>query len=102
VLFKEHSRFDRNSDPSMQREGAEGSDRQDKLAHHPIDQAAFNYTPSQAATSYAGSMSGPAGRRANREDDDNTNASFYTSYTQATDDRLIRKEGSRVSRIAVE
>jgi hypothetical protein len=86
----------------MQREGAEGSDRQDKLAHHRVDQAAFNYTPSQAATSYAGSMSGQAGYRANREDDSHTNASFYTSYTQATDDRLIRKEGSRVRKIIVE
>jgi hypothetical protein len=79
----------------MQRKGAEGSD---KLAHHRVDQAAFNYTPSQAATS----MSGPAGRHANREDDSNTNASFYTSYTQATDDGVVRREGGRVSRITVD
>jgi hypothetical protein len=85
----------------MQREG-EGSNCQDKLAYHPVDQAAFNYTPSQAATSYAGSMSGLAGHRASFEDDGRTNASFYTSYTQATDDRLIRREGSRVSTIVVE
>jgi hypothetical protein len=86
----------------MQREGAEGSDRQNKLALHRVDQAAFNYTSSQAATSYAGSMSGPAGHRANREDDSHTNVSFYTSYTQATDDGLVRKEGSRVSMIIVD
>jgi hypothetical protein len=86
----------------MQREG-EGSNRQDKLAYHRVDQAAFNYTPSQAATSaYAGSMSGLAGHRASFEDDSRTNASFYTSYTQATDDRLIRREGSRVSTITVD
>jgi hypothetical protein len=84
----------------MQREG-EGSDSPEKPAHHRVDQAAFNYTPSQAATSYAGSMSGPSGHRANREDDSRTNASFYTSYTQATDDSLVRREGSRVSRIIV-
>jgi hypothetical protein len=83
----------------MQR-GDEGSDH--KLAHHRVDQAAFNYTPSQAATSYAGSMSGSAGQRANRKDDSRTNASFYTSYTQATNDELIRKEGNRVSRIKID
>jgi hypothetical protein len=85
----------------MQREG-EDSDRQHKLAPHRVDQAAFNYTPSQAATSYAGSMSGPAGHRVNHEDDGHTNASFYTSYTQVTDDRLVRTEGNRVSRIIVD
>jgi len=83
----------------MQREG----EASDKLAPYRVDQAAFNYTPSQAATSYAGSMSGPVGHRANREDDGHTNASFYTSYTQATDvDGLVRKEGNRVSRIIID
>jgi hypothetical protein len=83
----------------MQREGA---DHQDKLAPSRVDQVAFNYTPSQAATSYAGTMSGPAGHRANREDDGHTNASFYTSYTQATDDGLVRREGNRVSTIIID
>lgn len=66
------------------------------------DQPAFNFTPSQFATSYAGSMSGTRGHRVNRDDDDQSKASFYTSYTEATDgDGLVRKEGNRVSSICL-
>jgi hypothetical protein len=62
------------------------------------DQPALNFTPSQFATSYAGSMSGTGGHRLNREDDDQSKASFYTSYAEAPDgDGLVKKEGNRVS-----
>jgi phosphoribosylamine-glycine ligase len=60
------------------------------------DQSPFNYTTSQAATSYAGSMS--ATRRTRLDEDEQSKASFYTSYTtQTSGDREVKTEGGRVS-----
>jgi hypothetical protein len=60
------------------------------------DQSPFNYTTSQAATSYAGSMS--ATGRTRLDEDQQSKASVYTSYTaQTSGDRAVKTEGGRVS-----
>jgi hypothetical protein len=72
---------------------------------HPVrgtarqDQPAFNYTPSQFATSYAGSMPGTGRHTKPRDEDEQSRASAYTSYTARTDDAegFVRRERGRVS-----
>lgn len=59
-----------------------------------VDQVAFNYSASQAATSHFGSISGAVRRRLGHEDSQST-VSLYTSYTAQSNDRIVRKEGGR-------
>jgi hypothetical protein len=70
------------------------------LSKSKVDQAAYNFTESQAATTYAGSVM--AGTRP-YDDDARTNASIY-SYTSGMDAAKLRREAyGRVSdRLALE
>jgi hypothetical protein len=77
-----------------------------KVLEQYLDQAALNCSKSQIATSYytadAGSMSGTGGNQSNCGDDDGqSEASFYTSYTVGGE-RLGRKEieSGRVASVA--
>ena len=75
----------------------EGSDPYRGAKPSYLDQPAFNYTPSQAATSYAGSMSGERNHGFNHDDDDaQSKASTYTSYT-VDSSRQVKRERGRVS-----
>src|SRR4051794_31358631 len=57
------------------------------------DQAPINYSASQAATSYAGSVVGQNPQRT---------ASVYSSSTVLSEgDRLVRREGGRVSSLSI-
>jgi len=61
------------------------------------DQPAVNYTDSELATTYAGSMSGAGGHQRKVDDDGQSKVSVYTSYTEVRSvDELVRKEGNRV------
>jgi hypothetical protein len=59
------------------------------------DQPPINYSASQWATSYAGSMSDIIRKRLDSDEDEQSKASVYTSYA-AHEDRQIRREGGRV------
>jgi hypothetical protein len=59
------------------------------------DQTPINYSASQWATSYAGSMSDIVRKRLDPDEDEQSKASVYTSYA-AHEDRQIRREGGRV------
>ena len=63
------------------------------------DQPAVNYTNSELATTYAGSMSGAGGHRRKIDDDGQSRVSVYTSYTEVQSvDELVRREGNRVKK----
>jgi hypothetical protein len=59
------------------------------------DQPAINYSASQWATSYTGSMSDIVRKRLGPDEDEQSKASVYTSYA-AHEDRQVRREGGRV------
>jgi len=71
------------------------SDGLDQRARN--DQPAVNYTDSELATTYAGSMSGAGGHQRKIDDDGQSKVSVYTSYTEVQSvDELVRREGDRV------
>jgi len=68
------------------------------LSRPKADQNPFNFTESQAATTYAGSM---AGAQPNDDDDDKTNITFY-SYRSGIDAANFLKEShGRVGDVAL-
>jgi len=76
---------------------SDGSDQHGYRARN--DQAAVNYTDSELATRYAGSMSSVGEHRRKLDDDGQSRASIYTSYTEIQSvDELVRREGNRVKK----
>ncbi len=63
-----------------------------------VDQSAYNYTLSEAETSYAGSMAGTDGYKRSREDDDaQTRVSTYSYQSDRDASKYLRQVDGRVS-----
>jgi hypothetical protein len=77
-----------------------GSNQKGSNATSYPDQSPFNYTISQAATSYARSMSDIIRKRLDRDEDEQSKASVYSSYAAAQEDRQIRRVDGRVRYVA--
>jgi len=85
--------FARTTIPSMD------TSQESEHARPKVDQSAYNYTLSEAGTSYAGSMAGTEGynRRTQEDDDAQTRVSTYSYQSDRDASKYLRQVDGRVS-----